>query len=252
MFDSKTIAEIGYYVYILVNPIKNEPFYVGKGSGNRVFHHALDELDEDDESLKSTIIKSIRENGKNVKHVIVRHGLTEEVAFEIESALIDIFKYLPMMEHYDNGNLQGGVDSIERGLMTTNEIIRLYNAEPLDEIPKNCMIININRSYKRSYSRENDIYIATKEIWRLSKNRLKSIEYVLSEYKGRIVEVFKVNRWYKKRRYYNKGSQKYGQTYFGYGFDGEVAPELIREKYINKSIAHHKKRGSANVVRYSL
>ena len=252
MFDFKTINELGYYVYLLVNPDNNEPFYAGKGSGNRVFQHAVNILEENDESLKNKTIKSILDSGKSVKHVIVRHGLNEKVAFEIESALIDIFKYLPMMKHYDNGNVQGGVDSIERGLMTTNEIIRLYNAEPLDEIAKNCMIININKSYKRGCSRENDIYMATKEIWRLNKNRLKSIEYVLSEYKGRIVEVFKVNRWYKKKRHYNKGSKKYGQTYFGYGFDGEVAPNLVREKYINKSIVHHKKRGSANVVRYSL
>ena len=31
--------------------------------------------------------------------------------------------------------------------MTTNEIIRLYNAEPLDEIGKDCVIININKKY---------------------------------------------------------------------------------------------------------
>ena len=45
MFDEKTIAELKYYVYLLVNPITKSPFYVGKGEGNRVFDHLIDAKD---------------------------------------------------------------------------------------------------------------------------------------------------------------------------------------------------------------
>jgi hypothetical protein len=131
--------------------------------------------------------------------------------------------------------------------MTANEIIRLYNAETLNEIGGDCVIININKTYKRG-SGENAIYDATKEIWDIKENRRNQINYVLSEYKGLIVEVFKVIRWYSKERGYNPRAKKYGQTYLGYGFEGKIAEESVRNKYINKTISPYKKQGFASVL----
>ena len=34
MFDNKTIERLGYYVYALIHPDTNIPFYIGKGIGN--------------------------------------------------------------------------------------------------------------------------------------------------------------------------------------------------------------------------
>jgi len=42
------------------------------------------------------------------------------------------------------------------------------------------------------------------------------------------------------------------QTKIGFGFNGEIAPAEIRDKYINKSIAHLKKKGAASAIRYNL
>ena len=42
MFDQKTISALGYYVYMLIDPRNDQPFYVGKGQGNRVFQHVID------------------------------------------------------------------------------------------------------------------------------------------------------------------------------------------------------------------
>ncbi len=247
MFDVKTIEHLKYYVYLLIDPKTDEPFYVGKGIGNRVFNHVKCALEEETSNKKYEEIRRIIDEGNEVKHLIVRHGLTEKNAYEIESALIDTFKFIPKLENYVRGNIQGGVNSIEKGLMTSNEIIRLYNAETLNEIEKDCVIININKTYKRG-SGENAIYDATKEIWDIKEHRRKQIRYVLSEYKGLIVEVFKVRRWYPKERGYNPGAKKYGQTYLGYGFDGEIAEEFERNKYINKTISPYKKKGFASVL----
>jgi hypothetical protein len=247
MFDIKTTEHLKYYVYLLIDPINDEPFYVGKGIGNRVFDHVKCALEENISNNKYEEIRRILAEGNQVKHLIVRHGLTEKNAFEIESALIDTFKFIPKFKSYVRGNIQGGINSIEKGLMTSNEIIRLYNAETLTEIGENCVIININQTYKRG-SGENAIYDATKEIWDIKERRRNIIEFVLSEHKGLIVEVFKVNNWYSKERGYNLGAKKYGQTYLGYGFEGEIAGENERNKYINKTISPFKKRGFASVL----
>jgi hypothetical protein len=62
--------------------------------------------------------------------------------------------------------------------------------------------------------------------------------------------VFEVDEWYEKERGYLPTSKKYGQTKIGYGFNGHQASDEIRNLYLNKSIAHTKKRGAASAIRY--
>lgn len=248
MFDEKTRQELKYYVYMLLDPRDNRPFYVGKGNDNRVFNHldcALTDLDST--TAKYDKIREIIQNGKNVKHVIVRHGLTEAESFQIEASLIDSLTYCGIML----SNLVSGHNSIEKGLMTSEEVKRLYNAQPLNSIGKNCIIININRKYQRGKGGQS-IYEATKETWTINKSRLNQLKYVLSEYRGLIVEVFEVDEWYEKERGYLPTSKKYGQTKIGYGFNGHQASDEIRNLYLNKSIAHTKKRGAASAIRYNI
>lgn len=250
MFDPKTIQELNYYVYLLLDPETDLPFYVGKGKGNRVFNHIEESKDGKFGTEKLDIIKSFLDQGKEIKHVIVRHGMNEKTAFHVEASLLDTFKFIPKFEAFNRGNIQGGVNSIENGLMSVSEIKRKYNATPLDIIPENFVIININGSYKHASGKEK-IYNATKQTWRMSDPRNGKLEYVLSEYKGLIVEVFEVENWYQSERPYKSGNKK-GKTYMGYGFNGKVASQNIRSKYINKSIAHKKKRGASNPITYNL
>ena len=79
MFDEKTKEHLKYYVYLLIDPTSNEPFYVGKGKNNRVFDHINQEIEGEYESLKYQEIQRI--GPQNVKHIIVRHGLSESAAF---------------------------------------------------------------------------------------------------------------------------------------------------------------------------
>lgn len=253
MFDEKTCLELKYYVYVLLDPKDNKPFYVGKGINNRVFNHLDCALtDIGNSNAKYDRIREIIQQGEAVKHVIVRHGLTENEAFQIEATLIDTLTYCGLIL----SNITGGHNSIEKGLMTSEEIIRLYNAQPLNEIGADCVLININKTYRRGNG-TNPIYQATKEIWLISEWKLPQIKYVLSEYRGLIVEVFEVKNWYPKQRGKNKTIDKEKNIRIqievtGYGFNGVVAPEEIRKLYINKSVAHIKKRGAAQVIRYNL
>ncbi len=253
MFDEKSRQALKFYVYMLLDSTDNKPFYVGKGVDNRVFNHLACALtDEDTSNAKYDKIREIANRGQTVKHVIVRHGLSESEAFNIEASLIDTLNYCGLLL----SNIVGGHNSIEKGLMTSEEIVRLYNAKPLNEMGSDCMLININRTYKRGNG-TNPIYQATKETWLISKWRLSQIKYVLSEFRGLIVEVFEVNSWYSKPRQKSKTVDKERDIkiqveVIGYGFDGVVAPDEIRNLYINKSVAHLKQRGAAQVIRYNL
>jgi len=85
------------------------------------------------------------------------------------------------------------------------------------------------------------IYKATHESWIISEKRRSILEYALSEYKGIIVGVYKINEWYKSP----DGPRRWG-------FKGEEANDDIKKIYLNKSVKHTKKRGAANPIKYRL
>jgi uncharacterized protein len=227
MFDQKTIEQLQYYVYILIDSRNGKPFYVGKGFGNRVFNHLQCALEEETDNDKYNTIRSIIAENVSVKHLIIRHGLSEKQAFEIESTIIDLLDYLD----FEITNKVLGHNTYASGIMTTDEIIRLHNAQPLTIIEESVIFININRQYKRGFSVE-DIYKATKDYWKIAESKVNSLKYVLSEYRGLIIEVFEVEEWYPV-----EAKDRSGKDVIKYGFNGKVAPDDIRRKYINKSVS---------------
>jgi|TARA_B110000967_G_C18885627_1_gene563806 hypothetical protein len=258
-FDEKTIIEIGAYVYALFDPTEKRPFYIGKGRGNRIFQHVEGAIKEDKKSNKYEKIREIRARDSNnrVSHCVIRHGMSDKVAFEVESALID----LANMTGANLTNEVTGHNAIENGIMLTDDIIWKYNAQPLNDLLHSVVIINISKSYKTirddaiqgntQYAGKDLIYESVKQAWRIGPNR-ENAEYVLAEYKGIIVEVYevievknndgKLEKWYPCPKY----------TPIRWGFHGRRAPDQVRGNYVNKSIAHHKKPGSSNPIRYSL
>ena len=258
-FDEKTIIEIGAYVYALFDPTEARPFYIGKGRGNRVFQHVEGAIKEDKKSNKYDKIREIksRDSNNRVSHCVVRHGMSDKVAFEVESALID----LANMTGANLTNEVTGHNAIENGIMQVDDIIWKYNAQPLNNLAHRLVIINISGSYKKirdnvvqanlQNTGKDLIYESVKKAWRIGPNR-ENIEYVLAEYKGIIVEVYeiievknndgKVERWYQCPEF----------KPVRWGFHGRIAKDEVRDNYVNKSIAHHKKPGTANPIRYSL
>jgi len=250
MFDEKTIEKLNYYVYGLINPLDGQLFYVGKGTGNRVFMHLKDAIKEDSSNLKLDLIRSILFKGHQIKHLILRHGLSEKEAFEVESTLIDFGDYFK----YNFSNIVAGNNSHKRGIMTSDEIIRKYNSKPLKELLHPVIIININKKYNRGINQE-EIYKATKEAWVINENKTNVVKYALAEFEGIIIEVYKIKDWYRvKPKDFNDRNNDLiiTNSKVRWGFEGIVAEENVRAVYINKSIAHVKKQGAANPIRYSL
>ncbi len=121
-FSPEVAEKLKMYVYRLIDPRNGETFYVGKGTGNRVFAHIRAEIDTDDPNEKLRRIHEIRATGFDVAHVIHRHGLDDKTAFEVEAALIDAYPGLT--------NAVNGSGSNEYGAMHAQEIVSKYQAEP--------------------------------------------------------------------------------------------------------------------------
>src|SRR5699024_1952149 len=205
-FSQSTIEKIKYYVYLLMDPRTNKVFYVGKGRGNRFISH-MNDL-EGDETDKISLIKEIQDEGYNVKHYIIQRGLSEESALKIESALIDVFTH-EEFEHLSNiTNINRGFYSFENGISKANEIENIYSAKPLDvnSVEHNLLLININRNFNSGIP----LYEATRKYWRLNMNRVKKVDFVLSEYRGIVRAIFKPEKWYvdeERERKYFEGSE---------------------------------------------
>ena len=200
-FQPAVIEALKYYVYCLVNPRDNKIFYIGKGKGNRVFQHAKDSLNENDQSLKLDIIRSILREGKQVGLFILRHNLTEETAFVVESVLIDLLTYQKFNKTNQLANIVAGHHQWDEGIKSIEEINAIYNCDKIDvNNGDTLLLVSLNRSFNQAKAdgvyRRVDIYEATRKYWdNISPKRAPNIRYVLGVYKGVVRSVIEVRSW---------------------------------------------------------
>ena len=79
---------MNYYVYMLIDPRTNEPFYVGKGKRNRAKSHLKETIETTINIRKYNKIQSILKNGLEPKIVYHAIELTEVDAYNVEAELI--------------------------------------------------------------------------------------------------------------------------------------------------------------------
>ena len=232
MFSQAVIEKLGYYVYFLEDSTNNEVFYVGKGNSNRVFDHLNCALETDHEGTKLERIRKIDDSGNKVRHFILRHGLTESAAFELEAALIDFIGKNSLL------NLQGGHYSGDYGLKTTDEISAMYESEDLST-NEPIILININKLYHREMTEE-ELYDATRKSWVIGSRR-NNAKYAVATYRGLTREVYKIDKW---------SSIQVADNKIRWGFEGSVADPDIRKKLRYKSITPYFVKGAANPIKY--
>lgn len=193
-FTELTLQKLNYYVYGLVDPRNNKNFYIGKGTGNRVFQHeAESDKNPESEKAKLQIIKSIEESKKEVKHILINWGLTEKEAFAAEASLINLMNYISIDTLT---NIVAGYHS--NGCLSAEEVEREYGAELLipEDIRHRILVIKVNKLYDRHMNPQ-DMYDVVRGIWRADINRAKQVEYVFGVYNNLIVCCYKPDRWYK-------------------------------------------------------
>ena len=230
-FSPSVIEKIKYYVYILIDPRDNTVFYIGKWKWNRVFSHVKGAIWWDEISNKMNQINSIISSWFEVKHYIVRHGLTEKESLEIEWSLIDFYWKSNLT------NKISGHNSQDRGIMDIDEININYDAEKAiieDEV----ILININNLYYYWIS-EQELYEATRKSWKIKIERASRAKYACCHYHGTIREVYEISSWYESLIYK-----------WRIEFIWKIAQTSIRDKYLHKSISDYFTKGSQNPIKY--
>ena len=248
MFHQDAWPILGHYVYALFDPNKpNQPFYVGKGVGNRVFAHARGQLTrlESDEfmSAKQEVILQILKAGKEVIHKIVRYGMSHEEAIKVEASLID------MINHIEPGTLKNEISGhgAAEGIIDARDLKSALSAPKLDnleELP--LLIIKIERKWSDLLELNNDspisinrsdIFNAVKGNWVLSVRRAKEAACVLAVARGIVRGVFVPSDW--ETVSHNNRKQMIGEL---------DAAEY--QYFVGKSVAHFFTNGSQNPIKY--
>ena len=243
-FSKDVIEKLNYYVYRLIDPRNGQTFYIGKGKGNRVFNHvklAIDYYDgvketSDDDPNKLRIIKEIIDDNLKVIHIIQRWNLTENEAFQVEAALIDAFQGL--------SNIQGGHHS-DYGVTNAEVLEKKLSLKEYNEPDDfKYVIIKVRQSrIDELFSRypNTSRYEATRYAWRTTPKSVKEYPYVFSVTDGIVKEVYRINEWY-----------KYDETSGRYAFNGEIAEESVRSRFVGKRIPDkYTKKGMASPVLFS-
>ena len=234
--SQSTIEKLGYYVYLLSDPRTGKVFYVGKGCGNRINHHLLGALEEKTrETEKMKTIRDIQSAGLKVGLTILRHGLIEKEALEIESAIIDFIGIENLT------NLVLGHNAEDRGLMSLEDIKIKYEAEDaVFEEP--VILLNIKNQFYRGIG-ATELYKITRGNWSVNLNRVSNIKIVCAVAFGIIREVYVPEMWLFSGKVNKKGNKLYY-------FEGKIAPQKTREKYLHKSVAKYCKKGSQTSIKY--
>lgn len=82
-----TVPSKRFYVYTLCHP-DGTPFYVGKGTSSRLFHHIQEAFRNTCDCRKCGVIRQIWASGEDVQHNIVSEFDDEDETYAAESALI--------------------------------------------------------------------------------------------------------------------------------------------------------------------
>jgi len=231
---------LGYYIYLYVDPRTKEPFYVGKGQGERALAHLRDR----GESRKVARIQEIQAAGLEPQIDILVHGLSsEEAAFRIEAAVTDAIGPDKLT------NAVRGWESGKVGRMPLRELVALYGATPV-EVVHPSLLVRINRLYR--YGMEDaELYEATRGTWKLGSKRALA-RYAFSVFHGVVRAVFEIESWHPGRstpyhiRVFDNPIPRPGR----WEFIGKQAEDSVRIQYVGHSVQHYFKQGLQSPVVY--
>ncbi len=237
-----------YYVYLYVDPSTNTPFYVGKGTGDRLLaHHGVEGSCD-----KGSKLDELRALGVQPRIVVVRHGMTESEALAVEAVLID---------HIGLSNLTNqvaGHGTNTLGRMSLEQVRSRYAAEKIEIFDVPVVLFRLNRSFRYSMAGDDaspddrlELYEATRGTWKIGASR-NEMRYAMAVYDNVIQEIYEIKDWqpagtamYKTRLDVN-GLNPERHEFVGH----RCEEESVRAKYIGGDVKAWFPHGFTGSFRY--
>jgi hypothetical protein len=111
------------------------------------------------------------------------------------------------------------------------------------------VLIRIRKSYDPKMSSQ-ALYEVTRGVWKVGERR-EQVEVALAVFDGIVREIFVVDLWHPAgSTNYETRPREDVEIEGRWEFSGSVAPENIRSKYLDHSVAHCFRRGSSNPILY--
>lgn len=240
-FDALESESLKFYVYLYSDPQNSQPFYIGKGVGNRAFSH----LSDASESGKVARIREIREAGREPTIEILAFGLDETTAFKVEAAAIDLVGF----ENLTNQVVGHGARKF--GRMTVDEVHGKLSSIPIESFAEHCVLIRINDTFADAAKHGPiDLYDATRGTWRIGLDRASQVKFALAVFGGIVREVYEIAQWFPAASTMYADPARAEEPSGRYEFVGRVASAEVGARYRWKSVAHLYSRGAANPIMY--
>ena len=222
------------YVYVYIDPRNGKPFYIGKGTGNRLFSHLKDRS----ETEKVTQIAEIRHSGKEPRIEILRYGLSDSEARLVEAASIDLIGKAKLT------NRMAGHHEGSFGRITSQRVISMLSAKKV-RVQHKAILLTINSLYRSDMSKE-ELYETTRGIWKVGETNRNKVEYALALYQGIVLEVYRIKQWYPAGtlKYKTRDSSEFKNS-GRWEFSGSIAKD-IRDEYVDFSVG----KAGQNPIRY--
>lgn len=245
-FVPKAMEELKYYVYVYSDPDTKKPFYIGKGKGNRCFHH----LFQVGESEKIQKLQQLKDEGKEPLIEILVHGVDEETAFKVEAAAIDLIgiENLTNLQKGHHANTFGRIDVDELNARFSRRTIKK------EDITENVLLIRINQQYHYGMT-DFELYEATRTCWVVNQEKADKLQYAFAVYNGMIMEVYQITAWLPAFSTMNSRNidTDIMERNIARGrkeFVGIIAPNEIREKYVGGIVSDLFAPGNSNPIMY--
>ena len=238
-FPAKVREKLKYYVYLYIDPRDGEPFYIGKGKGNRAFGH----LNDTSETEKVRFITELSELGLTPRIELLKYGLTEKEALLVEATAIDLLDVKKLT------NISRGHGSRHGARASADEVVSSLDPKRVD-VSDPAILININRAYRHGML-PIELYDATRSAWIVGTKRDKAT-VALSVYRGVVREVYKIETWVPGRSSmrHDDSEDYYDPMQDRWEFIGKIAEDTLRKKYYGKSVGHYFKKGARNPIKY--
>ncbi|MGH7641700.1 MAG: LEM-3-like GIY-YIG domain-containing protein [Candidatus Dormibacteria bacterium] len=242
VFGTGVAEMLKSYVYLLIDPRTNLLFYVGKGKGDRAYAHAVAALGGLDQAtrghLKMGTIREIHRSGRMVRIEILHHGMTDDEAFLVESASIDLVRHLGTVA--DGGtaatlaNVHRGHDS-RFGIATVEDLAARYAARQV--VIRDPLILIRPSNLWWGAKDDHERYEATRKWWKASASSRARVTHAAAVVDGIVRMVWKIATW--------EDDAANGRA----AFTGSRDPEL-EARYVWGDVSAVLPLGAQNPIRY--